>query len=272
MNGPGPAVRRSSGGTRAFARALFVTNLKAALALRSAFVIQALFMVMNNVVFFVFWWILLRRVPHLRGWHLADIEVLFGITATSFGLVVTITGGVRHLGQAIDEGELDTLLTQPKPTLLYALGVRSRASGFGDILSGLGFLAISGHLTLANAPLVALAILAAAGTFLGSGIIFFSLPFWLSRTETVSRQLWELLVTFALYPEPLFGGALRLMLFTVLPAGFIGYLPVHVVRQPSVTGVALLVAGSAAYLALARWVFACGLRRYASGSRFVTFG
>jgi ABC-2 type transport system permease protein len=255
-----------------FARALFRTNLKAALALRAAFVIQALFMVLNNVVFFVFWWILMRRVPDLRGWRLADIEALFGITATSFGLVVTITGGVRHLGQAIDEGELDTLLTQPKPTLLYALGIRSRASGFGDVVSGLGFLAVSGHLSWPTAPLVGLVILAAAGTFLGSGIIFFSLPFWLSRTETLSRQLWELLITFSLYPEPLFGGALRLMLFTVLPAGFVGYLPVQIVREPSWPALAMLVAGSAAYLVMARWVFARGLRRYASGSRFVTFG
>jgi len=249
-----------------------VTNLKSALAERSAFVIQALFMVLNNVVFFVFWWILLRRVPDLRGWQLADVELLFGITATSFGLVVTITGGVRHLGQSIDEGELDTLLTQPKPTLLYALGIRSKASGVGDMLSGLGFLAVSGHLTLGNAPLVALVILAASATFLGSGIIFFSLPFWLSRTETVSRQLWELLVTFALYPEPLFGGALRLLLFTVLPAGFVAYLPVQVVRQPSVAGLVMLLAGSASYVVLANWVFGRGLRRYASGSRFVTFG
>ena len=249
-----------------------MTNLKSALALRSAFVIQALFMVLNNVVFFIFWWILLRRVPDLRGWQLADVEVLFGITAASFGLVVTITGGVRHLGQSIDEGELDTLLTQPKPTLLYALGIRSKASGVGDVLSGLGFLAVSGHLTLGNAPLVALVILAASATFLGSGIIFFSLPFWLSRTETVSRQLWELLVTFALYPEPLFGGVLRLLLFTVLPAGFVAYLPVHIVREPSVASLVMLLTGSASYMVLAHWIFGRGLRRYASGSRFVTFG
>jgi ABC-2 type transport system permease protein len=80
----------------------------------------------------------------LRGWQLSDVEVLFGITAASFGLVVAVTGGARELGQFIDEGELDTLLTQPKPTLLYALGIRSRASGFGDLLSGIGFLASLG--------------------------------------------------------------------------------------------------------------------------------
>ena len=265
-------LRQSARGTWRFARALFATNLKSSLALRSAFVVQALFMVLNNVVFFVFWWILLRRVPDVRGWQLADIALLFGIAATSFGLVVTIAGGVRHLGECIEEGELDTLLAHPQPTLLYALGLRSRASGVGDAVSGLGFIAASGYLTLSSAPLIALVVLAASGTFLASGIIFFSLAFWLNRTGTLSRQLWELLITFSLYPEPLFGGALRLVLFTVLPAGFVGYLPVQVVRQPSLAGIAMLVGGVGVYLALARWVFARGLRRYSSGSRFVTFG
>jgi ABC-2 type transport system permease protein len=265
-------ARNSPASLWRFAQALFTTNLNAALALRGAFVLQAVFMILNNVVFFVFWWVLLRRVPHLRGWQLSDVEVLFGITAASFGLVVAVTGGVRQLGQFIDEGELDTLLTQPKPTLLYALGIRSRASGFGDLLSGIGFLAISGHVTLATVPLVALLIVAGSTTILACGIVFFSLPFWIGRAETVSRQLWELLITFSLYPEPLFGGALRLMLFTVLPAAFVSYLPVQIVRQPSVAILTMLLAGSAAYLALAVWVFGRGLRRYASGSRFVAFG
>ncbi len=119
---------------------------------------------------------------------------------------------------------------------------------------------------------MALVILAAAGTFLGSGIVFFSLPFWMSRTETTSRQLWDLPVTFSLYPEPLVGGALRFVLFTVLPAGFIGYLPVRIVRIPSVTEIAMLVAGSADYVALGVWIFGRGVRRYSSRSRFVVFG
>jgi ABC-2 type transport system permease protein len=120
--------------------------------------------------------------------------------------------------------------------------------------------------------LVVLAIVSAAVTLLASGVVFFSLPFWISRTETLSRQLWELLITFCLYPEPLFGGVLRLMLFTVLPAGFVSYLPVAVIRQPSVLTIATLVGGSATYLFIATWVFTRGVRRYASGSRFVAFG
>ena len=255
-----------------FTIGLFLTNLRAAIALRAAFVVQALFMCLNNVVFFAFWWVLLARVPTLRGWQLSDVEVLFGVTAAGFGLVTAVTGGVRYLGEYIEDGSFDTLLTQPKPALLYALGMRSRASGFGDFVSGLAFLEVSGHLTLVNLPLMALVILAAAATFLGCGIVFFSLPFWMSRTETTSRQLWDLLVTFSLYPEPLFGGTLRFVLYTVLPAGFIAYLPVRIVREPSVAEIVMLTAGSAAYLLFGAWFFNRGLRRYSSGSRFVVFG
>jgi ABC-2 type transport system permease protein len=255
-----------------FARALLTTNLRAALALRGAFVIQALFMLLNNLTFFVVWWVLLRRVPDVRGWRLGDIEMLFGITATSVGLVVTVAGGVRLLGRAIEEGTLDTLLTQPKPALLYAVGMRSNPAGVGDMVSGVLFLAMSGHLTLTNAPLAAVLILASAATFLGCGIVFHSLPFWLGGTETVSRQLWDLTITFSVYPEPLFGGALRFVLFTAIPAGFVAYLPARMLRDPSPAALAATLAGAAAYLVLAAWVFRRGVRRYASGSRFVAFG
>lgn len=265
-------ARGTPAGFARFLAALVATNLKASLALRGTFALQALFMVVNNVVFFTVWWLLLRRVPHVRGWRIDDVEVLFGIAAAGFGLVMAVAGGVRHLSRTIEEGELDTLLTQPRPLLPYAVGARSHASGVGDVLSGLLFLGISGHLTLAGAPLVLLAILASAATVLASGIAFFSLAFWLSRSESLSRQLWELVITFALYPEPLFGGALRLLLFTLLPAGFIAYLPARIVREPSLEAVVLLVAGASVYLALACWVFGRGLRRYASGSRFVVFG
>ena len=255
-----------------FARALLVTNVKATLMLRGAFVMQVVFMALNNLTFFVFWWALMRRVPHLRGWRLGDIQVLFGVVAAGFGLAVTLAGGVRHLGRLIDEGGLDTLLTQPKPVLVHALGLRLQASGFGDVLSGIAFIGYSGQVSWHALPAVLLAVLASALVFVACGVVFFSLAFWLGNVETLARQLWELLIMFSLYPEPLFGGMLRLILFTLLPAGFVGYVPARLAQSPSVALAVLVVAAAAAYLAVAAVVFECGLRRYASGSRFGTFG
>jgi len=262
--------RRSN--TLSFASALLTTNLKAAAALRGAFVMQVAFMVLNNVTFFVFWWALMRRVPVIRGWRLGDVQLLFGIVAAGFGATVTLAGGVRHLSRFIDDGELDTLLAQPQPVLLHALGLRLQASGFGDLLSGIAFIAWSGQVSWRAAPLVLLAIAASALVILACGIVFQSLAFWIGNVETVARQLWELLITFALYPEPLFGGALRLALFTLLPAGFVGYVPARVVQHPSAGGVGVLIGAVIVYSAVAIVVFNRGLRRYASGSRFGTFG
>jgi len=255
-----------------FARALVTTNIKATLALRAAFVIQVVFMALNNFTFFVFWWALMRHVTTLRGWQIADIELLFGLVAAAFGLTVTVAGGVRHLGRFIADGDLDTLLTQPKSVLVHALGLRSQPSGFGDLISGLIFIVWSGQISWRTVPFVVVVIAASALIFVACGVVFFSLAFWLGRVETVATQLWELLVTFSLYPEPLFGGTLRLVLFTVLPAGFVGYLPVHILRAPSIASVAMLLLAAIGYVWMAVLIFERGLRRYASGSRFTTFG
>ena len=255
-----------------FAAALLTTTLKASLMLRGAFALQVAFMVLNNLTFFVFWWLLMRRVPVIRGWQLADVQLLFGIVAAAFGLAVTVAGGVRNIGRLIDEGELDTLLVQPQPVLLHAWGLRSQASGFGDLLSGLGFIIWSGHASWSTMPCVGLIVVASALLFIASGTVFFSLAFWLGNVDTLARQLWELLVTFALYPEPLFGGAMRLILFTLIPAGWVGWVPVRLIQEMSL-GTLLLLAGAAcAYMAIAVVVFSHGLRRYNSGSRFAMFG
>jgi ABC-2 type transport system permease protein len=117
-------------------------------------------------------------------------------------------------------------------------------------------------------PLAVLAVALSAIVFLSTGIIIHSAAFWLGNVHGLARQVWEFLLTFALYPQPLFTGPLRLLLFTVLPAGFIGYLPVGMLRDFSLEGVAGAFAGAVIYASLATWVFERGLRRYSSGSRF----
>ena len=266
-----PVVKGYTGHLR-FAAALFATNLKASLAQRAAFAMQVLFMIVNNMVFFIFWWALMNRVDTIRGWRIGDIQVLFGIVAASVGLAGAVTGGVRHLGRLIDNGELDTLLTQPRPVLPYAVGLRMQPSGLGDVISGVAFILWSGQVSWREWPAVALAVSGSAVVFVACGVAFFSLAFWLGPIETVARQLWDLLVTFSLYPEPLFGGALRFVLFTVLPAGFVGYVPAHLVAQPTLARTTGLVIIAATYAVIAYVVFERGLRRYSSGSRFGTFG
>ncbi len=270
---PRPAGEAGGAATRIrsklrFAEALVSTNLRASFALRGAFWLQVFFMLANNALFFVFWWLLFAQVPDIGGWRIADVMTLYGVVAGGFGLAVTFGGGVRDLARSIADGELDAVLAQPRNPLLHTVASRTYASGWGDLASGVLFLGLSGQVGWATLPLAAIGMVASALVFVASGILFHCLAFWLGRVESLSRQLWESLVMFGLYPQPLFSGALRLVLFTLLPAGFVGYLPAALVREPSLEGLALVLAGAAAYWALALAVFAAGLRRYQSGSRF----
>ncbi|HEY8945698.1 MAG TPA: ABC-2 family transporter protein [Polyangiaceae bacterium] len=258
--------------TLRFLVALWSLGLRANLARRAAFAVQIGFMALNNLVFFVFWWLLFERVPNIRGYALGDVALMFGVVASGYGVAVTIAGGLRHLGRIIDEGELDGFMAQPKPTLLYALASRSQPSGAGDVLSGLGMVALSGKVDVAGAAFVLVAIAASATAFVATGTLFYSLAFWFQRTEGVARQLLELVITFALYPERLFGGAVKVLLFTLLPAAFVGYLPVRLAQAPSVATLVVMLAACGGYAALAVWVFERGLRRYCSGSRFGVMG
>lgn len=259
-------------GTARFGWALFTTNLKSVTALRGSFLLSMTFMALNNATFLVFWWVLFGRIGQLRGWQAPEVLLLFGISAAGFGLMQAVAGGAVHLSRFIDEGALEPLLTQPKPTLPYALGCRSQASGFGDFASGVAFVALSGYLNWSTAPLVVFAVLASAMIFTATCVILFSLAFWLKHSHALSRQLLDITITFSLYPDPLFGSGLKLVLFTVLPAGFVSYLPAALVRGASFGDALLLGLGCVGYSWLAVRVFRAGLARYSSGSRFGVFG
>jgi ABC-2 type transport system permease protein len=255
-----------------FVSALVATSVKAATAERGAFIMRAVLMAVNNAIFFTFWIVLLSRVPSVRGYELGDVAVLYGVVAVAHGLAVFVAGGMTYLARVIHDGELDALLAQPKPTLLYAVGLRSQPSGLGDIVSGLIMIALSGRVGLLGIPLVIAAGVAGAIVLVATSVLLHSAAFWLGRTESASRQLYEMTLFFSLYPDTLFTGPLRWILFTVVPAGFVSYLPADLIRAPSASAALAITMGVIAYAVAAGWVFQRGLRAYSSGSRFAAFG
>jgi viologen exporter family transport system permease protein len=256
----------------AFAVALCKSQIQASLALRGAFYSSAGFMLLNDLMFFTTWWLIMSRFGSVRGWNLDDVMCLFAISSGGYGAAVVTCGGIPDLSRKIDEGELDAYLTQPKSVLLQALTCRTHISGWGDIAAALGLLALSGRVTLHNTPWLALALLCAAANFIAHAVISHSLAFWLGRIHTLARAMWEFTISFSLYPPTLFDGPIKVLLFSVLPAGLVAYLPVDVFRQPTLGSVVLLLAATAAHGSVALVMFSRGLRRYSSGTRFGTLG
>jgi len=255
-----------------FARALVGTSVRSAMAERGAFFMRVILMAVNNAIFFTFWIVLLSRVPRIRGYTLGDVALLYGIVAVANGVAVFVAGGAQYLARMIHDGELDALIAQPKPTLLYAVGLRSQPAGLGDVVSGLVMIALSARVSVLGIPVVLAAGVAGAVVLVSTAVLMHSAAFWLGRTESASRQLYEVTLMFSLYPDTLFTGPMRWILYTVIPAGFVGYLPAELIRVPT-AGIAMAVVGGVVgYVVMAVWVFERGLRAYSSGSRFVTFG
>jgi len=253
-----------------FLRELVSRQLEASFALRGAFWTAAVLMVVNDLFYFSTWTILLHRFGDIGGWRLPDMMCLYAVSATGFGLCVILAGGIPDLSRRIDEGDLDTFLTQPKHVLIQSLASRTLPSGWGDVSVGLGLLVLSGNLRLSTLPAVLVGVVCSAITFIACGIVMHSLAFWLGRTHTLSRALWEFTLLFSLYPPVLFGGGIRFLLFILLPAAIVAYLPVDLVRHPGVVSLLATLAATASYAAFALWLFERGLRRYASGNRITT--
>ena len=254
--------------TLKFLRALVATNLRASIALRGAFWMRAGFMVLNNFIWIFMWFVFFDKFEEVRGWRIADMVAMYAVVAGAFGLAQIFGFGVNELSRKIVQGDLDSFLTQPKNALLHVAGSRSEASGWGDLMSAVVLFALSGYITPGSIPICVAMALCGATLFVATAAIFHSSAFWMGNTEALSRQVSQFLILFSVYPRTIFGGWLKVVLYTGLPAGFISYLPVELLREFSWGTLFAVVAATAVYAGLAFAVFAAGLRRYESGNRF----
>ncbi|MCU0494698.1 MAG: ABC-2 family transporter protein [Chloroflexaceae bacterium] len=249
-----------------FLLALWKANLQAAMEYRAAFLSQVVGMILNNAAYFTFWILFFDRFQEVRGWNLNDMVLLFSTVAASFGLAVYLFGNVLTLADIIAGGKLDYYLALPRPVLLHVLASRSIASGLGDFSYGLvTFLLVSWHSPDALARF--LVGLVCGGTVLLAFLVLVqSLAFTIGNASQLSGQAVNAMLTFAMYPLALFDGNARLLLFMLIPAAFLGSVPVAFTQAFSWPNLLLLAGGAALFLALALLAFYRGLRRYESGS------
>jgi ABC-2 type transport system permease protein len=241
-------------------------NLAGAMEFRTSFLMQVGLMMINNTVWIFFWGVYFTRFPVVGGWEMKDVMMMWAVSAAGFGFSATLFGNSYRLANIIATGQLDTYLAQPKPVLLHVIISRMQVAAIGDILFGLILFGVFGDLTLIGIVKFAAALLVATLIFTFFMIIVQSLAFYIGNAEGLAQQFFNTFITFATYPTDIFRGLGRMVLFTVIPAGFISYLPVGFLREMewtftlSALGVALLLTIGGT------WFFYRGLKRYGSGN------
>ncbi len=249
-----------------FLIALWKANLLAAMEFRAAFISQVFGMMLNNAVYFIFWVIFFDRFKQIGGWDIEDMFFLFGVVAASFGAGVYLFGNAMDLANVIANGRLDYYLSLPRPVLLHVLASKSVSSGLGDFTYGILSFIVARQFAPDTIARFALAVLLSITTFIAFMTLVQSAAFWLGNAALLSQQVSNAMVTFSLYPITLFEGNARLILFTLIPAAFIGAVPAEFIRQFTWETLAQLLGAALIMLFLALYIFHRGLRRYESGS------
>lgn len=261
-----PSGVRRLAGALGFVAAYVRANLSMAMEYRGAFVSQVGGMVLNDAIWVFFWGLFFRRFESVGGWGIREMFLLYAVLTGGFGLALGIFGNCARLAPLIATGQLDYYLALPKNVLLHTLVSRTNVSAWGDFIFSFMIFAVSGLVSWGNALALAYGIGCSAAIIVGFGVLAHSLSFWIGNSESLAAQLFEALLAFSSYPTAIFKGLARLMLFTVIPAGFISAIPIAWIVERRFEFALGLGAFSAGLLALAAWVFRRGLARYESGN------
>lgn len=241
-------------------------NFRTALEYRGSFWSRIFSMLVNDCMWLWYWAIYFTRFPVVQGWQRDDVMALWAFVGVFFGLQATIAGGATGLAASIRQGNMDFYLALPKNVLLHALVSKMDITAIGDIAFGLAVYAVFCQVSLGGLCLLLIASVAAAMLFTGFQVIMASLTFFIGNSEGLASQAWNAFIHFSTYPSGIFRGFTKMLLFTLLPAGFINAVPVRVIRNFDPHYFALLLAAGIGFFALGWVVFFAGLRRYESGN------
>ena len=241
-------------------------NILSAMEYRFSFWMLVFGMVVNDIGLLFIWVIFFQRFPEINGWQFQDTVLLFSLSTMAFSLVMIFGGGAFEISRKIRQGELDYYLSFPKNILWHCSISKTDISAIGDFLFSIIIFFFSGDINLSKVGLFLLMVLPSAAILFSFIVITQSLAFWIGDFEDGAYNLFHALLGFSLYPQSVFHGLLKLLMFTLLPAFFIVTLPVELVKNFSLLNFAFLVTVAIGITILAVKIFFAGLKKYESGN------
>lgn len=225
------------------------------------FVSNILFMILNNACFIVQWVVIYSIKDDVGGYTFEQILLLWGVAAFTYGISRFFFYSAFDLSDAINKGELDNYLTQPKNVLLSYITGKVDVSALGDLIYGFMIMAFY---DITKFPLLVLTGVLGGITIVSTSVIFSSLAFWFGRVETFSNTINSIMTNFATYPDGIFKGIIKILFYTLLPLGFTTYVPVNILITFDLPKFLILLGATILYGGVAFLIFNLGLKRYSS--------
>lgn len=244
-----------------------VYNIKSNISLKWFFLAQVFALLLSNLIFFSFWWIFFENFESISGWKIQDMMCLCGVVSGGYGVSCIFMGGSRYLSQMIITGTIDVLLLKPKNIILSVYSARSLPQGWGDLITSMLLIGWSEYCNIKNVVLIIFLIFSSSLIITLFATLLGSIAFWIKDSETLGKQIFEFILTFSNYPEKIYEGVVKLVLYSLIPSAFIGFIPINIIRNFNAFDFVSLLLFDIIYFFITYVIFISGLKIYNSGNK-----
>lgn len=229
------------------------------------FLSNIIFMILNNASFIIQWIVLFSLKDDVGGYTMKQIILLWGLASESFGIAHFFFKEAFDLTENIHTGKLDTYLIQPKNVLLSCITSSVEVSCIGDMIYGYIMLIIYG-LSIKKFFLFTLFSITGAFMIVSVSIIFSSLSFWFGKIDMIPNTLNNMIINFSTYPEGIFKGFIKILFYTIMPIGFIIFLPIKIITSFKIIPTLIILLITTLLVLIAFITFYQGLKHYSSSN------
>ena len=232
---------------------------------KTSFISGIVFMMLNNACMIGQWIVLFTLKADFGGYGLREIILLWGFAAGTYGVAHAFFAQAFHLSDLIINGKLDAYLVQPKNILISVITSAIIPHALGDII----FAYVACFIYSLNIKVILLftLLIITGGLILTSlAAILNSLSFWLKNSDLIADTGVSAVIFFATYPDGIFHGLTKWILFTIIPVGIANYIPVRSIINCDYSLILFNILACVLFVAFTFIIFYRGLKRYASGN------
>lgn len=232
---------------------------------KGTFISNVIFMILNNSCMIVQWVVLFSLKDNMGGYTFKQVLLLWGMAAGTFGVSHFFFKKCFSLSDTINTDKLDAYIVQPKNILLSTITSDIEVSALGDLSFAFIVYFIYGF-TLSSFILYIFFLISGGIMLTAISVILHSLSFWINNADMVADVGNHLMTNFATYPDGIFKGLTKWLLFTLIPVGIVNYIPIQAIVGFNINLLLINIGVCVLLVLLAFIIFYRGLKRYSSSN------
>jgi len=241
-------------------------NWRSSLEYRTNFLFEILLSLLEVGMYLFYWNVFFSISGGIAGISYAQLVALVAFNHIIYGGADTLMGNhVWEASESIVKGQLDLFLVQPKSAIFQLFFSGAQPLRAIQVVTGAVVYFIVIPPTLHNILLFLFGFLVGTSIFSSWIVIIHALTFRLGNSVVIYK-LMSVILHFAKKPANIFSFAVRFVLYTIIPAAYLGTIQAGQVFDPDAKILALLAFLAIVSPMLAAYLFRRGMRRYESGN------